>query len=89
MRLCAKVFVATREWPAIVRASTLMTSMCPGTVLFKFATNEDRQAVLRGCKGLARTKLGLDENLTPTQQAHKSGLWPLFKEAKAASKRTF
>jgi hypothetical protein len=33
---------------------------------------EDRQAALRGCKGLAGTKLGLDENLTPTQQVRKS-----------------
>jgi hypothetical protein len=45
--------------------------------------------LLRGCKGLAGTRLGLDEDLTPTQQARKSELWPLFKEAKAASKRTF
>jgi hypothetical protein len=35
------------------------------------------------------TKLGLDEDLTPTQQARKSELWPLFKEAKAAGKRAF
>jgi hypothetical protein len=31
------------------------------------ATNEDHQAVLRGHKGLVGTKLGLDEDLTPTQ----------------------
>jgi hypothetical protein len=35
------------------------------------------------------TKLGLDEDLMPTQQAHKSELWPLFKEAKATGKRAF
>jgi hypothetical protein len=33
--------------------------------------------------------LGLDENLMPTQQARKSELWPLFKEAKAANKHAF
>jgi tellurite resistance-related uncharacterized protein len=33
--------------------------------------------------------LGLDEDLTPTQQARKSKLWLLFKEAKAVSKPTF
>jgi hypothetical protein len=33
--------------------------------------------------------MGLDEDLTPTQQAHKSKLWPLFKEAKAAGKWAF
>jgi hypothetical protein len=35
------------------------------------------------------TKLGLDEDFMPTQQACKSELWPLFKEAKAASKHAF
>jgi hypothetical protein len=58
-------------------------------VLLKFAMNEDRHYTLRGHKGLARTKLGLDENLTPTQQARKLELWPLFKEAKATNKRAF
>jgi hypothetical protein len=58
-------------------------------MLLKFATSEDRQAALRGRKGLARTKLGLDEDLTPAQHARKSELWPLFKEAKAAGKRAF
>jgi hypothetical protein len=65
------------------------TVMCPDVVLFKFTMNEDHQATLLGRKGLATTKLGLDEDLTPVQQAHKSKLWPLFKEAKVASKRTF
>jgi hypothetical protein len=59
-------------------------------MLFKFAMNEDHQAVLQKRKGLARIKLGLDEDLTPpTQQARKFELCPLFKEAKAAGKRTF
>jgi len=35
------------------------------------------------------TKLGMDEDLTLEQQARKSELWPLFKEAKATSKRAF
>jgi hypothetical protein len=61
----------------------------PGAVLFKFTTSEDCQAVLRGRKGLVGTKFGLDEDLKPTQQARKSELWPLFKKAKAANKRTF
>ncbi len=66
-----------------------MASARLGAVLLKFTTNEDRQAALQGHKGLAGTKLGLDEDLTPTQQAHKSKLWPLFEEAKAAGKRAF
>jgi hypothetical protein len=31
----------------------------------------------------------MDEDLTLAQQAHKSELWPLFKEAKATCKRAF
>jgi hypothetical protein len=56
-------------------------------MLLKFATSEDCQATLQGCKGLAGTKLGLKEDLTPPQQTCKSKLWPLFKEAKAVGKR--
>jgi hypothetical protein len=66
-----------------------MAGVCLDIVLLKFATNEDRQASLQGCKHLAGTKLGLDEDLTPTQQARKSKMWPLFKEAKEVDKRTF
>jgi hypothetical protein len=40
-------------------------------------------------KGLVGTKLGLDEDFTPVQQACKSKLWPLFKEAKATNKHAF
>ncbi len=60
-----------------------------GMVLLKFATSEDCQATLRGRKGLIGTKLGLDEDLMPTQHACKSKMWPLFKEAKAIGKHTF
>ncbi len=45
--------------------------------------------MLRGHKGLVGTKLGLDEDLTPMQQAYKSEMWPLFKEAKVVGKRAF
>jgi hypothetical protein len=45
--------------------------------------------MFQGRKGLAGTKLGLDKDLMPAQQACKLELWPLFKEAKAASKRAF
>jgi hypothetical protein len=89
MKLRAKVIAATRQRPMTTRASTSMARAHPGVVLLKFATSEDHQATLRGRKGLAGTKLGLDEDLTPAQQAHKSELWPLFKEAKAAGKRAF
>jgi hypothetical protein len=89
MRLCAKVVVTTQERPAIARASTLAVGRCHNIVLLKFATNKDHQAALRRRKGLAGSKLGLDKDLTPTQQACKSKLWPLFKEAKVVGKRTF
>ncbi len=71
------------------RASTSTVGVRPGVVLLKFATNKDCQATLRGRKGLARTKLGLDEDLTPVQQARKLELWPLFKEAKVVTKCAF
>jgi hypothetical protein len=60
-----------------------MVAIRPYAVLFKFVMSEDCQAALRRCKVLARTKLGLDKDLTLAQQAHKSKLWSLFKEAKA------
>jgi NADH:ubiquinone oxidoreductase subunit F (NADH-binding) len=66
-----------------------MAGMRPNAVLFKFVTSEDCQVALWGRKGLAETKLGLDEDLTPAQQARKSELWSLFKEAKAMGKHTF
>ncbi|CAK9229168.1 unnamed protein product [Sphagnum troendelagicum] len=58
-------------------------------MLLKFVTSEDHQAALRGRKGLAGTKLGMDKDLTLAQQAHKLELWPLFKEAKATGKCAF
>jgi hypothetical protein len=67
MRLCIKVVAAMRQWPATPRASSSTTSARPGAVLLKFTMSEDRQAALQGRKGLAGTKLGLDEDLTPTQ----------------------
>jgi hypothetical protein len=67
MRLHAKVITTTQQRLATTQASTLTTGACPSMMLFKFATNEDRQVMLRRCKGLAGIKLGLDEDLTPTQ----------------------
>jgi len=89
MRLCVKVVAAKRQRPATLQASTSTISAHLGARLLKFTTSEDHRAALRRCKGLAGTKLGLDEDLTPTQQARKSELWPLFKEAKAVGKRAF
>jgi hypothetical protein len=66
MRLHAKVVAATRQQLATARASTLAASARLDVVLLKFATSEDRQAALRGRMGLARTKLGLDEDFMPT-----------------------
>ncbi len=67
MRLHVKVVAATWQQPAVARASALTTGVRLNTVLLKFTMNEDRQAALRGRKGLAGTKLGLDEYLMPTQ----------------------
>ncbi len=89
MRLRAKVIATTQQQLAATWTSALATGVRLGIVLLKFATNEDRQAALQRHKGLAWTKLGLNKDLTPTQQACKSELWPLFKEAKAANKCAF
>ncbi len=59
------------------------------TRLFKFAMNEDFRVAFWGRNGLAKTKLGMDEDLTLTLQAHKSEMWPLFKEAKVTGKCAF
>jgi hypothetical protein len=71
MKLRAKVVAAMRQWPTATRASPLMVGTRPNTMLFKFATNEDRQIALQRRKGL-------DEDLTPAQRACKSKMWPLF-----------
>jgi hypothetical protein len=42
-----------------------MVGACPDVVLLKFVSNKDRQAALRGRKGLVGTELGLDEDLMP------------------------
>ncbi len=89
MRLRAKVIIAMQQQLTTARASALTTSIHPDALLLKFTMNENRQVALRGHKGLAGTKLGLDEDFMPTQQACKSNLWSLFKKAKAASKRAF
>jgi len=89
MRLRAKVVTATQQQPMTAWASTSITGAHPYAMLFKFAMSEDHQIAFWRRKGLARTKLSLDEDLTPVQHAHKSELWLLFKEAKAANKRTF
>ncbi len=67
MKLHAKVITAMRQQPTTTQASTLMAGMRFDAVLLKFATSEDYQATLRGCKGLVGTKLGLDEDLMPTK----------------------
>jgi hypothetical protein len=89
MRLRAKVIAATWQRLVTTRGSTSTVGACPGAMLVKFTMSEDRQVALRGRKGLARTKLSLDEDLTLAQQARKLKLWPLFKEAKAVGKCAF
>jgi hypothetical protein len=68
MKLHANIVATTQQWPTTARAFAPATIARPNVMLLKFATSEDRQALLRRHKGLARTKLGLDEDLTPAQQ---------------------
>jgi len=67
MRLRVKVVTAKRQQLATLRASTSTVSTRPSAMLLKFEMSKDRQATLQGRKGLIGTKLGLDEDLTPTQ----------------------
>jgi hypothetical protein len=53
------------------------------------ASIHDKLTVLRVCKGLQGTQLGLDEDLTPVQQAQKRAAWANFKEAKEAGERVY
>ncbi len=59
------------------------------TVIITLASIQDKFTVLRACKGLQGTQLGLDEDLTPTQQAQKQAAWATFKEAKEAGERVY
>jgi hypothetical protein len=53
-------------------------------VIITLALVHDKLMVLRACKGQQGTQLGLDEDLTPAQQAQKRDAWATFKEAKEA-----
>jgi hypothetical protein len=65
MRLRAKVIAATRQRLVTVWAFAPTAGVHLNAMLLKFSMSEDRQAALRGRKGLAGTKLGLDEDLMP------------------------
>jgi hypothetical protein len=52
------------------------------TVIIMLALVHDKLTMLHTHKGLQGTQLGLDEDLTPAQQAHKQAVWATFKEAK-------
>jgi hypothetical protein len=58
-------------------------------VIITLASVHDKLTVLRACKGLQGTQLGLDEDLTPAQQAQKQTAWATFKGAKEAGKRVY
>ncbi len=56
-------------------------------VIITLASVHDKLTVLHARKGLQGTQLGLDEDLTPAQQAQKRAAWATFKEAKKAGER--
>jgi len=58
-------------------------------IIITLASIHDKLTVLRACKGLEGTQLGLDEDLTPAQQAKKRVAWATFKEAKEAGERVY
>jgi hypothetical protein len=58
-------------------------------VIITLASVHDNLMMLRARKGLQGTQLGLDEDLTPVQQAQKRAAWATFKEAKEAGERVY
>lgn len=59
-------------------------SPTPGAITITLETPEMRNKVLRAKKRLAGKPWGLDEDLTPQQQAQRKAGWTAFKEAKEA-----
>ncbi len=59
------------------------------TVIITLASVHNKFTVLRACKGLHGTQLGLDEDLTLAQQAQKRVAWATFKEAKEVGERVY
>ncbi len=59
------------------------------TIIITLASVHDKLTVLHARKGLQGTQLGLDEDLTPAQQAQKQAVWAIFKEAKEAGERVY
>jgi len=51
-------------------------------VIITLASIHDKFMMMRARKGLQGTQLGLNEDLTPAQQAQKRAAWATFKEAK-------
>ncbi len=64
------------------------TDKAPAVVI-TLASVHDKLTVLCARKGLQGTQLGLDEDLTPAQQAQKQAAWATFKEAKKAGERVY
>jgi predicted secreted hydrolase len=58
-------------------------------VIITLASVQDKLTMLRAHKGLQGIQLGLDEDLTPAQQAQKQAAWATFKEAKEAGERVY
>ncbi len=58
-------------------------------VIIMLASVHDKLMVLRTRKGLQGIQLGLNEDLTPTQQAQKRAAWATFKEAKEAGEQVY
>ncbi|CAM6054109.1 unnamed protein product [Sphagnum tenellum] len=56
-------------------------------IIITLASVHNKLTVLRARKGLQGTQIGLDEDLTPAQQAQKRTAWATFKEAKEAGER--
>jgi hypothetical protein len=59
------------------------------TFIITLASVHNKFMVLHARKGLQGIQLGLDKDLTPTQQAQKQVAWATFKEAKEAGEQVY
>ncbi len=83
---CVQVQKVHRQMPS--RQLDRATDKAPA-IIITLASVHDKLTVLRARKGLQGTRIGLDEDLTPAQQAQKRTAWATFKEAKEVGERVY
>jgi predicted secreted hydrolase len=88
LKVVDRVQVQKVHWQMLSGQLDRATNKAPA-IIITLASVHDKLTVLRNRKGLQGTQLGLDEDLTPAQQAQKRTAWATFKEAKEAGERVY